>query len=126
MDYNEYEMMARLTHEIPPKQETPKGQKFHIGEIVKIIDDKNHPCRENTKDKLAKIEYSYAQKYRQKSEIHLEHDLTTYSLIHLWEDNSSAWWDEDQLELVKGIDEINEEKDKAEYERLKKKYEGKE
>ena len=41
---------------------------------------------------------------------------------HLFEDNSSSWYDENELELVKGIDEITEEKDLIEYKRLKDKF----
>jgi len=53
----------------------------------------------------------------------MEHNTKQYSMKHLFEDNSSAWYNESELELVKSIDEINEEKDLLEYERLKKKYE---
>ena len=119
MNRQEYAMMAELKHKIPPKKETPKGQKFHIGEIVRIVDIQNHPCRTEKEGKLAEIQYSYAQKY----EGSMPHHIKSYSLKHLWEDNSSAWWEECQLELVKGIDEINEERDLIEYKRLKAKYE---
>ena len=117
MDRETYTMMVRLKNQIPAKQETPKGQKFHIGEIVKIIDVQNHPCSLDSEGKTAEIQYTYSQKYG-------DDDVKSYSLKHLWEVNSSAWWDEYQLELIKGIDEINEEIDLAEYKRLKAKYEG--
>jgi len=48
--------------------------------------------------------------------------IKEYSLKHLFEDNSSSWYDENELELVKGIDEITEEKDLIEYKRLKDKF----
>ena len=117
MDRQEYAMMVGLKNQIPPKKETPKGQKFHIGEIVKIIDVQNHPCSLDSEGKMAEIQYSYSQKYG-------DDDVKSYSLKHLWENNSSAWWDEDQLELVKSIEEINEENDLTEYKRLKVKYNG--
>ena len=118
MDRAEYTMMVQLKNKMPPNKETPVGQKFHIGEIVKIIDcrDRDDECE----GKLAEIEYSYKQKYNGT----MPHHIRSYSLIHLWEDNGSAWWDEEQLELVKGIKKVNEEKDFAEYKRLKAKYDG--
>ena len=117
MDRQEYAMMVGLKYLIPPQKETPKGQKFAIGEIVKIIDVQNHPCRLDSEDKMAEIQYSYSQKYG-------DDDVKSYSLKHLWENNSSSWWDEEQLELIKGIDELTEEIDLAEYKRLKAKYNG--
>ena len=122
MDREEYAMMAKLMSQIPPKQETPKGQKFHIGEIVKISKPESwfsHDSFEKDKERLYEIQYSYFQKYGGDE----ERQTKSYSLKHLFEDNSSAWYEESELELVKGIDEINEERDLAEYQRLKAKYE---
>lgn len=118
MNWEEYEMMAHLQSQIPPKQETPKGQKFHIGEIVKC---KNPKLPIKDKNLLYQIEYSYFQKYGGDQ----EQQTKDYSLKHLFEKNSSAWHHESNLELVKSIDEINEERDLAEYKRLKAKYEPK-
>jgi hypothetical protein len=115
MDRKAYKMIAELRYQLPPIKETPIGQKFHINEIVRIIDIQGHPCRIGREGKTARIQYSYSQKYS-------GDDVKSYSLEHLWEKNSSAWWDEEQLELVKGIDEINDEIDLIEYERLKVKY----
>jgi len=119
MDRETYSMMANLMSQIPPKEETPIGQKFHIGEIVKIT----NPSRwfsqmsvEKNKERLYQVQYTYSQKYG-------GDNVKNYSLKHLFEDNSSSWYNESELELVKGIDEINEEKDLAEYKRLKDKYE---
>ena len=123
MDRQEYAMMAELMSKVPAKQETPKGQKFHIGEIVKISRPSSWFAKdsfEEGKDRLYQVQYSYKQKY----DGGMEHHIKTYSLKHLFEDNSSAWYDESELELVKGIDEINEENDLIEYKRLKAKYEG--
>ena len=122
MDREEYAMMAKLMSQIPPKQETPKGQKFHIGEIVKISKPGSwfsHDSFEKDKERLYEIQYSYFQKYGGDE----KRQTKRYSLKHLFEDNSSAWYEESELELVKGIDEINEERDLAEYQRLKAKYE---
>ena len=119
MDRETYAKMAELMSKVPPKKETPKGQKFHIGEIVKISRPSSWFAKnsfEESKDRLYQIQYSYKQKYGGE-------DIKSYSLKHLFEDNSSSWYDEEELELVKGIEEINEEKDIAEYKRLKAKYE---
>lgn len=116
MDRETYAMMARLMSKIPPKEKTPLGQKFHIGEIVKISNPLSWFAEERCNGELFQVKYSYAQKYG-------GDDVKQYSLKHLFEDNSSSWYDEEELELVKGIDEINEERDRSEYERLKNKYE---
>lgn len=121
MDRETYEMVLGLMSKIPPKTETPTGQKFHIGEIVKIIKPNSWFSRERfekNKEQLYQIEYSFSQKYggseeRQKKE---------YSLKCIGEGGTTAWYDESELELVKGIDEINEDQELKEYERLKKKY----
>lgn len=123
MDRETYEMMSKMMDQLPPKKETPEGQKFHIGEIVKISTPTHWFSQRNydeNKDRLYQIEYSYQQKFGGSN----ERGLKRYSLKHLFEDNSSCWYDEESLELVKSINEINEEKDLAEYKRLKKKYEG--
>lgn len=120
MDRQEYAMMAELMLKVPPKSETPQGQKFHIGEIVRISNPLNWYSKRYTKDQLFEVQYSYSQKYGGSD----ERNKKQYSLKHLFEENSSAWYDEAELELIKGIDEINEERDLAEYKRLKAKYEG--
>jgi hypothetical protein len=122
MDREEYAMMANLRSQIPPKKDTPEGQKFHIGEIVRISKPGSwfsQDSFEKDKERLYEIQYSYYQKYGGDK----ERRTKSYSLKHLFEDNSSAWYEESELELVKGIEEINEERDLAEYQRLKAKYE---
>lgn len=121
MDRETYKKMAELMSQIPPKEETPKGQKFHIGEIVKITRPGTWYSQmsfNEDKERLYQIQYSYYQKYDGSS----ERNKNQYSLKHLFEDNSSSWYYDSELELVKGIDEINEEKDLSEYKRLKEKY----
>lgn len=121
MNREEYTMMVELKNKIPAQEETPDGQKFHIGEIVKIANPSSWFAKdsfEEDKERLYQIQYSYKQKYGGS----MSHHTKTYSLEHLFEDNSSAWYDEEELELVKGIEEINEEKDLSEYKRLKAKY----
>jgi len=123
MDRLEYTMMAELMSKVPPKKETPPGQKFHIGEIVRISKPGSwfsQDSFEKDKERLYEIQYSYFQKYGGDE----ERQTKNYSLKHLFEKNSSAWYEETELELVKGIDEINEERDLKEYERLKLKYRG--
>jgi hypothetical protein len=123
MDRETYTMMAELMLKVPPKSETPEGQKFHIGEIVRISKPNSWFSQnsfEKDKERLYQIQYSYNQKYGGS----YERNKKQYSLKHLFEDNSSSWYDESKLELVKGIAEITEEQDKKEYERLKRKYNG--
>jgi hypothetical protein len=111
MDRETYTMMAKLMLKVPPKSETPEGQKFHIGEIVRISKPNSWFSQnsfEKDKERLYQIQYSYNQKYGGSS----ERNKKQYSLKHLFEDNSSAWYDENELELVKGIAEITEEQDK--------------
>ena len=110
-----------LMSKVPPKKETPKGQKFHIGEIVKISNPSSWFSKnsfEKNKERLYKIQYIYKQKFGG----NMDRYIKEYSLKHLFEDNSSSWYDENELELVKGIDEITEEKDLIEYKRLKDKF----
>ena len=121
MDFDNYKMMAELMQKVPPQKETPKGQKFHIGEVVKITNPKSWFAEKyvkQDKERLYQIEYSYTQKYNSSDDRHLK----TYSLKHLFEANTTAWYNESELELVKGIEEINEESDILEYERLKIKF----
>lgn len=122
MDKETYKMIAELTYAIPPKKETPIGQKFHIGEIVRISNPSSWFSENYHKNnRLFEIQYSYTQKYGNimgSSERH----LNSYSLKHLWENNSSAWYSASELELVKNIELITEEKEREEYERLKAKY----
>ena len=118
MDRETYTKMAELMSKIPPKTETPEGQKFHIGEVVRIGNANSWFAKKYTPDQLFEIEYSYAQKYGDSNDI----SKKQYSLKHLFEDNSSSWYNESELELVKGIYEITEERDLREYERLKKKF----
>ena len=107
-------MIAELMQKVPPKSETPNGQKFHIGEIVRISNPLNWHSKRYTKDQLFEVQYSFSQKYGRSD----ERKKKQYSLKHLFEENSSAWYDEAELELVKGIDEINEERDLSECERV--------
>lgn len=123
MNKEDYELVVRLQNAIPPTQETPEGQKFHIGEIVKISNPESwfsEMSHAEDQDRLFEVQYSYNQKYRQGQDG--RNSTGSYSLKHLFEDNSSAWYDAEELELVKGIDEITEEKERAELIRLKKKY----
>ena len=121
MDRETYKMMAELMQKVPPKKETPEGQKFHIGEIVKISRPSSWFSEMSVnKDKeiLYQVQYSYSQKYGGSD----DRSKQQYSLKHLFENNSSSWYDESELELVKSIDEINNENDILEYERLKIKF----
>ncbi len=116
-----YTIMAELMLKVPPKSETPEGQKFHIGEIVRIGNANSWFAKRYTPDQLFEIQYSYTQKYGGSD----DRSKKQYCLKHLFEDNASAWFDESELELVKGIAEITEEqRDVKEYERLKQKFNG--
>lgn len=121
MDRETYKMMAELMQKVPPKKETPDGQKFHIGEIVKISKPNSWFSEisvNKDKERLYQVQYTYSQKYGSNEDRHKKQ----YSLKHLFENNSSAWFDESALELVKSIDEINYENDILEYRRLKLKF----
>jgi hypothetical protein len=120
MDRKEYTMMADLMLKVPPQKETPDGQKFHIGEIVRISNPLNWYSQRYTKKQLFEVQYSYTQKYGGSD----ERNKKQYSLKQLGKDISSAWHDENELELIRSIYEINEENDLSEYKRLKAKYEG--
>jgi hypothetical protein len=124
MDRETYKMMADLMQKVPPKKETPEGQKFHIGEIVKISKPSSWFAEisvNKDKERLYQVEYSYSQKYGGSD----DRSKQQYSLKDLFENNSSSWYNESELELVKSIDEINEEQDILEYERLKIKFSNK-
>ena len=121
MDRETYKLMAELMQKVPPKKETPDGQKFHIGEIVKISKPNSWFSEisvNKDKERLYQVQYSYSQKYGGSD----DRSKQQYSLKHLFENNSSAWYDESALELVKSIDEINYENDILEYIRLKLKF----
>lgn len=121
MNREDYKMVAELMQKVPPKKETPDGQKFHIGEIVKIVTSSSwfsERSFKEDKERLYQIQYSYSQKYGGTN----DRNIKQYSLKHLFEDNSSAWYDEEALELVKSIEEINNENDILEYQRLKIKF----
>jgi len=105
MDRETYKMIAELMQKVPPKKETPDGQKFHIGEIVKIDKPNSWFSKmsvDEDKERLYQIQYSYYQKYGGEKEVQTK----SYSLKHLFEDNSSSWYDESELVLVKSIEEI--------------------
>lgn len=121
MDRESYTLLLHYMNQIPPNKKTPEGQEFHIGEIVKISNPNTWFSKSSfkkDKSRLYQIVSSYSQQYRNS-----EFDpRPQYTLKHLFEDNESSWYSESELELVKGIDEIKEERDIAEYTRLKEKY----
>ena len=121
MDREDYKLVAELMLKVPPQKQTPNGQKFHIGELVKIGNPDSWFSKisvDKDKERLYQIEYSYYQKYGGSKETQTK----SYSLKHLFENNSSAWYGENSLILVKSIEEINNENDILEYERLKIKF----
>ena len=82
------------------KKSKPKGQKFYRGDIVKIDNPMSWYSKayyKKDKDRLYEIEHSYHQKFGSEE----EEDFKLYSLNHLWEKNSSAWYHEDELKLFK-------------------------
>ncbi len=95
MNKEEYETQALLLYQKTPILKTPEGQKFNIGDVVRIANPESWFAKEYTQDHLFKVEYSYWQKYGGS-----EKQKQTYSLQHLFEDNSSSWYDESELELV--------------------------
>lgn len=100
MDRFTYRVVAELIDKVPPKSKTPQGQKFNIGEIVKIVNPINWFSQESfeeDKERLFEIEFSYYQKYDGADDEYKK----LYSLKHLFEDDESAWYNEDELELVR-------------------------
>lgn len=103
MTREEYHNSLLSLQKRQPDLATPEGQKFHIGEIVKIV----NPCSwfskisfDTDRERLYEIEYSYKQKFGGE-------DVRSYSLRHLFEDNSSAWYHERELELVVSIEAMS-------------------
>lgn len=96
MNKTEYYKAALSLSKRQPDTDTPPGQKFHIGDIVRIVNPINWYARQYDPSQLFKIEYSYYQKYGGTLSI----GVKEYSLKHLFENNSSAWYIEDELELV--------------------------
>lgn len=105
MNRAEYIRQVQEMNQLPPSQERPEGQKFNIGDIVRIANPLNWYSKKYTPDQLFKVEYSYLQKYGTPYQISIANlppndRKPQYSLIHLFENNSSAWYDEEELELV--------------------------
>jgi hypothetical protein len=116
MDREEYAMVCKMLSQRPPIKATPPGQKFHTGEIVRITNPLSWFSKEyaNKKKYLFEVIASHSQQYG-------GDNIEEYTLRHLWEENESSWYWEDELTLIKSIQEINKERDRMEYEQLKKK-----
>lgn len=96
MDHKKYTTLSDFISKV----ETPIGQKFNIGDVVKISNPKSwfsQTSYEKDPERLYEIEYSYFQKYGGDEELQTKR----YSLKHLFEDNASSWYSESELELVK-------------------------
>ncbi len=96
MDKEIYKNMVRLLYNTPPKIQTPDGQMFSIGDVVRIVNPNSWFAKRYNKEHLFQIEYSYYQKYGGNDD-----SKKRYSLKHLFENNSTSWFDEEELELVK-------------------------
>lgn len=100
MTKEEYSRQAEILSNKPHKTETPKEQKFNIGDIVKIVSPSSWFARDKyikDKERTYQIQYSYFQKYGGT----MKHHYNSYSLKHLFEDNSSSWYGGEELEIIK-------------------------
>jgi len=126
MNREEYAAAAMELYKKPPSKIKPKGQKFNIGDTVITnqgfwgddrgeVDefgfDKNgfyHPPSCHDKGRKAVIEYSYWQKYcdTTKTPSVNNGNLKQYSIRFIdtdRKDDTSAWWDEYKLTLIKSV-----------------------
>lgn len=92
MDFKEYEQQAKELYAKPPSTDMLYGQKFTIGDKVKIVKGNSWFAKEKIGEK-ATIEYSYSQKYGGK-------DINSYCL-NFSNEGTSSWYDTDELELCK-------------------------
>lgn len=121
MNREQYHGAVMELYKKPPMKETPNGQKFNIGDRVKIIEGfwgdeiiegvpkeggftKSGfliPPREHEKGKEAVIEYSYYQKYgnHDRKPSPNNPNLKQYC-IKFDDGNCSSWWDEHNLVLI--------------------------
>lgn len=91
MTQEEYTKKAIELSLKPPSTDMLYGQKFTIGDRVKIIKANSW----FTKEQLVKeaiVKYSYSQKYGGK-------DVKSYCL-KFFDGETSSWYDEDELEIV--------------------------
>jgi hypothetical protein len=89
-----------LERKLSAHDQSAIGQKFHIGEIVRISNPESWFSKMSVdadKERLYEIQYSYFQKYGGDQ----AQQTKSYSLKHLFEKNSSAWYEEAELELNK-------------------------
>lgn len=88
---------------LPVTRETllkPPGQKFAIGDSVRVIKKKWKHFRHEPGE-IWIVEGSYAQACRSHGgSDHKHEDISTYSLVRPETGSTIAWVDEDELELV--------------------------
>ena len=104
MTQEEYAQQAQEMYDAPFDNTTIAGQKFNVGDIVKIVNPTSWFSKksvEEDKDMLFEIEYSYQQKYghMSMSNAHTERHLNQYSLIRVHDGSSTAWYDGEELKL---------------------------
>lgn len=97
MNFTEYHAAAKALSSRPPVSDHPEGQKFRIGERVRIVNPQSWFAKREIGNVFT-VEYSYHQKYPEMSDG--DRNKREYALRGK-DGNSTAWYDEEELELVK-------------------------
>lgn len=99
MNLDEYRATAEALNARPPDQRHPEGQKFKIGDTVKIVNPQSWFAKRAI-GRVFTVEYSYHQKFPEMSDG--DRHKRTYSLRSA-NGNSTSWYDEEELEIVPDI-----------------------
>lgn len=94
----EKEEIAQVIHSLPCDTTHPEGQRFKIGDVVKIASPQSWFAKAEV-GQVFRVRYSYYQKYGWMNG-YAEEDKHSYSLTHCATNVSSAWYYEEELELL--------------------------
>lgn len=97
MDREEYRAAALALSKRPPSLEHPTGQKFRIGETVRITNPQSWFAKRRI-GQLFIVAYSYWQKFP--SAGNKDKDRRTYALISTIDGDTTSWYEEGELEAV--------------------------
>lgn len=100
MNREEYEAIASRLASRPPDPHHADGQRFRIGDRVKIVNPQSWFSKKAL-GKIFVVEYSYHQKYPEMSD--RDRHKRTYSLRSVDDGNRTSWYDEEELEIVADI-----------------------
>jgi hypothetical protein len=101
MNYEEYAEYARIISAIPPDAAHPEGQRFRVGDVVKVTDHPKcgHTPAEMWKGRRCRVVASYYQQYGWMNGFQ-ETDKNTYKLEDFKTGARSSWFDAEELEFV--------------------------